>query len=168
MVGRIGYACPHCDRHYTRTSYLDNHLRKKHPAEYEKLPEQPDTWRRVAGSSAQAAPEASKAPHGPGCLTTDPMTSVDTALQGAELVRDVAKRLRNANAHTREKLARDLEGLAFGLQFLFNDLSATNYRDAIEKARKWDKLVEILPTIESFLKLAIEMEVKRVQARDQD
>ena len=85
-------------------------------------------------------------------VVADPLTSVDTALQGAALVRDVAARLRNANQATREKLARDLEGLAFGLQFLFDDLKATNYREAVEKARKWDKLMAVLPIMEAFVK----------------
>ena len=99
--------------------------------------------------------------------TVDPLTSVDTALQGAALVRDVARRLRNANADTREKLARDLEGLAFGLQFLFDDLKATNYRDAVEKARKWDKLIALLPSIHDLVEWKEAQDV-RIQGGSDD
>jgi len=175
------YSCPHCVRNYTRESYLDNHIKKKHPAEYAKLEEA-----RAEYTSAQAVSLLSpKAPHGPARAGDDPfavrsfthagdaMTSVAAAFDGARVVTKLAQRIRNTHLsewtmRNREQIARELDKLAFALQFLFDDLKRTDPRADREKAQKWDTLVRILPTIESFLKLALETEAQRVQTPDHD
>ncbi|KAJ3581076.1 hypothetical protein NHX12_017078, partial [Muraenolepis orangiensis] len=151
--------CPHCDKSFINSSFLQNHLQRRHPDEFEMQQSRSDSEKKSQLDVLKAEISSLKEELGQQTLLAKAAQEKEQETLHRDLVRELDRFKAEEMARTDRKIEDSRDGIRREMEFLYT----RNFQARIKQDKKWESRMQDIKNQHESEKNQLLSELSRMQ-----